>query len=166
MPITITGGATIFGGARYIPPPPPPPISSFEFIVVAGGGSGGGYGGGSGGGGAGGYRSSIAGESSGRGANAESVLTGISSNVTYTITVGAGGASVSGEEVSGFKGSNSSISGSGITTILSLGGGAGGPNSDGNIGRKYTSPDFIGNGGSGGGAAEPMGVQGLGTAGQ
>ena len=142
--------------------------SSLQFIVVAGGGSGGGYGG-SGGGGAGGYRSSITGESSGRGASAESAITGITSGVTYTITVGNGGASVSGEEVSGFKGGNSSISGSGITTITSLGGGAGGPNSDGNVGRKYIAPDFIGNGGSGGGAAQMMGnpvIFGAGTAGQ
>ena len=143
--------------------------SSLQFIVVAGGGSGGGYGGGSGGGGAGGYRSSITGESSGRGESAESALTGITSGVTYTITVGAGGASVVGEETSGFKGVNSSISGSGITTITSLGGGAGGPNSDGNVGRKYISPDFIGNGGSGGGAAQMMGnpvIFGAGTTGQ
>jgi fibronectin-binding autotransporter adhesin len=142
--------------------------SSLQYIVVAGGGSGGGYGGGSGGGGAGGYRSSITGESSGRGASAESAITGIASGVTYTITVGAGGASVSGEEVTGFKGGNSSISGSGITTITSLGGGAGGPNSSGYSPRNYAT-EGLGNGGSGGGAAQMMGsptVQGLGTAGQ
>lgn len=143
-------------------------INSVEYLVVAGGGSGGGYSVGSGGAGAGGYRSSIAGEYSGRGAAAESALTGITAGVTYTVTIGAGGASVQGEEVSGFKGANSSISGSGITTITSLGGGAGGPNSSGVSPRRYDT-EGIGNGGSGGGAAEPMGnpvVQGLGTAGQ
>jgi hypothetical protein len=141
--------------------------SSLQYIVVAGGGSGGGYAA-SGGAGAGGYRSSITGESSGRGASAESAITGITSGVTYTITVGDGGASVSGEEVTGYKGGNSSISGSGITTITSLGGGAGGPNSSGYSPRNYLT-EGLGNGGSGGGAAEMMGsptVQGLGTAGQ
>jgi len=140
--------------------------STLQFIVVGGGGSGGGYGAiGSGGGGAGGYRSSITGESSGRGASAESALTGITPGVTYTITVGAGGASVSGEEVTGFKGSNTSISGAGITTIMSLGGGGGGPNSSGASPRRYDT-EGAGNGGCGGGAAQIMGVQGLGTAGQ
>ena len=142
--------------------------SSLEFIVVAGGGSGGGYSAGSGGGGAGGYRSSITSESSGRGASAESAITSITSGVTYTVTVGAGGASVYGEEVTGYKGANSSISGSGITTITSLGGGAGGPNSSGYSPRNYYT-EGLGNGGSGGGAAEAMGnpvVFGAGTAGQ
>jgi hypothetical protein len=141
--------------------------STLQFIVVGGGGSGGGYSG-SGGGGAGGYRSSITGEASGRGTSAETAIANNASGSSYTITIGAGGAGVTGEEVTGFKGSNTSISGSGITTIMSLGGGAGGPNSSGVTPRRYDT-EGAGNGGCGGGAAQIMGspvVQGLGTAGQ
>jgi len=141
--------------------------STLQFIVVGGGGSGGGYAA-SGGGGAGGYRSSITGEASGRGTSAETAITNNNLGSSYTITIGAGGASVSGEEVTGFKGSNTSISGAGITTIMSLGGGAGGPNSSGASPRRYDT-EGAGNGGCGGGAAQIMGnpvVQGLGTAGQ
>jgi hypothetical protein len=141
--------------------------TALQFIVVGGGGSGGGYSPGSGGGGAGGYRSSITGEASGRGTSAESVISN-SFGSSYTITIGAGGASVSGEEVTGHKGSNTSISGAGMTTIMSLGGGGGGPNSSGASPRNYFT-EGAGNGGCGGGAAQIMGnpvVQGLGTAGQ
>ena len=140
--------------------------STLQFIVVGGGGSGGGYGAiGSGGGGAGGYRSSITGEASGRGTSAETAITDNNMGSSYTITIGAGGASVSGEEITGFKGSNTSIARSGMTTITSLGGGAGGPNSSGASPRRYDT-EGAGNGGCGGGAAQIMGVQGLGTAGQ
>ena len=80
-----------------------------EYLVIAGGGAGGsGYGAG---GGAGGYRCSVAGESSGGGASAESALSLVAG--TYTVTVGAGGSSANG--------SNSVFS-----TITSIGGGAGG----------------------------------------
>jgi hypothetical protein len=141
--------------------------STLQFIVVGGGGSGGGYSG-SGGGGAGGYRSSITGEASGRGTSAETAITNNALGSSYTITIGAGGAGVTGEEVTGYKGSNTSLSGAGITTVMSLGGGAGGPNSSGASPRRYDT-EGAGNGGCGGGAAQIMGnpvVQGLGTAGQ
>jgi hypothetical protein len=98
---------------------------SVDFLVIAGGGSGSAHGNG-GGGGAGGYRTST--QSVGQG-------------TTITVTVGDGASSVTGA-VQGNNGSDSSISGSGLTTITSTGGGGGGYNSL--TGR---------NGGSGGGGA-------------
>ena len=127
---------------------------SADFLVIAGGGAGG-YDQG-GGGGAGGYRSSNATYgSSGGGGSAESSLTfGI--GVVYTITVGAGGAGVtSGNSNAGV---DSSISGTGITTITSTGGGRGG---------LYNTPGNAGAGGSGGGGAGPTTITGgAGTANQ
>jgi hypothetical protein len=101
---------------------------SADILVVAGGGGGGGGNvAGGGGGGAGGYRTST------------QTLNG---GTVYTITVGDGGAGVGGGSYSTTRnpGSNSSISGSGLTTITSAGGGGG---SSGNIAGE--------NGGSGGG---------------
>jgi len=101
-----------------------------QFLVVGGGGGSSLYGGG---GGAGGF---LAGE-----------FTALS-NSTYTITVGQGGARGS---TSGSNGGNSSISGTGITTITSYGGGAGGVY----MGSGGTSNGS--GGGSGGGAADTTG---------
>ena len=102
-----------------------PPPYSVDFLIVAGGGGGGGntapnYA--SGGGGAGGYRTST-----------QNVATG----TVITVTVGDGGAIDT-------SGSNSSISGSGLTTITSAGGGDGGIGTSGGT-------SIGGNGGSGGG---------------
>ena len=95
---------------------------SIDFLVVAGGGSGGSEAGG--GGGAGGYRTST-----------QTVTAG----TAITVIVGDGGAG--GTAQTSVSGSDSSISGSGLTTITSAGGGGGG---------FYT---VVGkNGGSGGGA--------------
>ena len=96
---------------------------SADMLVIAGGGGGGANGGG---GGAGGYRTSTQ---------------DLSVGSTYTITVGDGGAKgQSAASNPGSVGSNSSISGTGLTTITSAGGGFGGGNDrDG------------GDGGSGGG---------------
>ena len=88
---------------------------SASYLVVAGGGGSGSNGGG---GGAGGYLSSTA------------ILSTLN---TYSITVGAGGTNV--------VGSNSVISGTGLTTITATGGGYGATDSQGTGG----------NGGSGGG---------------
>jgi hypothetical protein len=105
---------------------------SLDFLVVAGGGSGGA--GRGGGGGAGGYRTST-----------QNAIQG----TIITVTVGDGGALVSGGL--GNNGSNSSISGSGLTTITSAGGGGGG--ADG--------PERPGvNGGSGGGGVQNNGGSG------
>jgi len=113
-----------------------------QYLVVAGGGSGGA--GEGGGGGAGGF------------------LTGTSLKLTpgetYTVTVGAGGNGVPGApKTAGNTGSNSSLTGTGITTIESFGGGGGGAASTTN-GKS---------GGSGGGcSATPATSGGSGTLGQ
>jgi hypothetical protein len=107
-----------------------PPYSA-EYLVVAGGGSGG-YSLG-GGGGAGGYLTNYSG-------------TAISLTVgeVYTATVGAGGVAPTSDR-KGFDGSDSVLSGTGITTVTSFGGGGGGSSSP--------SADGDGeDGGSGGGA--------------
>ena len=121
--------------------------NQYEYLVVAGGGGGGkGEGNvgsdGGGGGGAGGYRNSTGSESSGADSSTEAKLT-LNSGTTYTITVGAGGAGATSNSSKGTNGSPSSIAGSDITDVISLGGGGGG--TDGvNDGA---------DGGSGGGAA-------------
>jgi len=92
-----------------------------DFLVIAGGGSGGRSRGG--GGGAGGYRNSYSTESSGGGGSSETSLD-LSAGNTYTITVGSGGAVFSSGNTTN-KGNDSSISGTGITTITSTGGGGG-----------------------------------------
>lgn len=135
-----------------IPSNPPPTI---DFLVIAGGGPGGpgSSGGGSGGGGgAGGYRTSVG--TSGGGAAAESPLS-VQGATVYTITVGAGG-TATGTPFVKSNGSDSSISGQGITTLTSLGGGFGGGSGAGGYG----------NGGSGGGGTYDPVTGGQGTAGQ
>ena len=81
-----------------------------NFLVVAGAG-----GNGQAAGGAGGYRSSHNSETSGGGCAAESALQ-LVPGTQYTVTIGAG-------STGGNVGGNSVVSGSGITTITSLGGG-------------------------------------------
>tara|TARA_A100001011_G_C14266785_1_gene825039 strand:+ start:52 stop:1443 length:1392 start_codon:yes stop_codon:yes gene_type:complete len=100
-----------------------------EYLIVAGGGAGG-AGHRSGGGGAGGYRNSYASETSGRNASTETPVT-FNVGTQYTITVGAGGTKYQGTDASsgaqgnGGRGNDSSISGTGLTTITSNGGGGG-----------------------------------------
>ena len=108
-------------------------LYTVSYLSVAGGGGGGFDQGG--GGGAGGLLTNSL------------TFTG---NQVYTVTVGAGGGVTA-------NGGNSSISGSGISTVLSYGGGAGQPYSAGN------------NGGSGGGGGIPGNVSqpgGSGVSGQ
>jgi len=108
-----------------------------DYLVVAAGGGGGRYGGG---GGAGGliYTTGV----------------GLSPSVTYTITIGAGG--TVGDNIAGTQGGNSSISGSGFSTVTSIGGG-GGSGGD-------ASGQVATNGGSGGGgASDGSGVGGKGV---
>tara|TARA_R100000458_G_C8269195_1_gene243992 strand:- start:1050 stop:2339 length:1290 start_codon:yes stop_codon:yes gene_type:complete len=107
---------------------------SADFLVIAGGG--GGDNDDAGGGGAGGYRTST-----------QDIVPG----VQYTVTVGDGGAASA-------NGSDSSISGSGLTTITSAGGGEGGtPGSagaDGGSGGGGGS-NSSGSGGAGGSGNTP-----------
>lgn len=106
--------------------------SNVEYLIIAGGGSGGGGVSdqvGSSGGGAGGYilgidsSGPLAGEQSGGPSTALSRIS-FSSSVTYSVTVGKGGIGPSGNIV-GVNGSNSVLSGSGLTTITAIGGGGG-----------------------------------------
>jgi len=109
---------------------------SISYLSAAGGagaGAGPGSGSFSGGGGAGGLLAST---------------TNLQQGVVYTITIGGGGALTT-------NGTNSSISGSFITTITSIGGGAGGV---------YAGAGQ--NGGSGGGSGYGSTTGGSGTAGQ
>lgn len=107
-----------------------PPSYTAEFLVVAGGGGAYAWAGG----GAGGLRTSY-GSTSGGGCSAESDIT-INPGTVYTATIGAGGAA------DGYVGADSSLAGSGLTTITSIGGGGGG---------HTTSGPRTPNGGSGGG---------------
>jgi hypothetical protein len=123
---------------------------SADFLCIAGAGGGGCRGGGSG---AGGYRNSFGSETSGGGGSSESSLT-FTAGVVYTITVGSGGAGSTNVSTRGTDGPNSSIAGSGITTITSTGGGGG-----------ASDAAAAGSGGSGGGGAN-TGTGASGTANQ
>ena len=112
-----------------------------EYLVLAGGGSGG-YGN-AGGGGAGGYLAATG-------------LSLIGGN-TYTPTVGGGGANITSGDTQGADGTDSTLAGTGITTLTAVGGGGGG---------STTGSDKHGRaGGSGGGANYNNGTAGAGTAG-
>jgi len=118
---------------------------SASYLVVAGGGSGGDA------------RDSGSGTSAGGGAGG--LLTGTTSlnpTLSYTVTVGAGGAAISGANARGNNGSDSTLN-----TITSTGGGGGGA--------ALVSPPNGKNGGSGGGGSEVSsggtGVSGQGFAG-
>ena len=107
---------------------------NLEYLVVAGGGGGGGYGGG---GGAGGYRTNYGG----------TAITFTPGN-TYTATVGGGGAGVTSDQTGrGTNGTDSSFSGTGITTITSAGGGGGGATIGSGV-----EPGLAGGSGGGGSA--------------
>lgn len=124
-------------------------LTNVDYLVIAGGGSGGGTIGYSGGGGAGGLRSTV--DATGGGGSLESKLS-LTSGTAYTITVGAGGSPGSG-------GGNSSIAGSGLTTITSVGGGCAGYYN----GSVYINPTSGGSGG--GGSASGSGSSTIGGAG-
>ena len=125
--------------------------NTLDYLIIAGGGSGGSSWGG--GGGAGGLRTTF-GTTSGGGASAEPTLT--LSAMTYTITVGTGGAKVLGNAfTSGNNGNASSLDATSGGLFQTVGGGAGGTyvnntnGTDGNAG---------GSGGGGGvlGQASPF----------
>ena len=120
-----------------------PQTTNTDFLVIAGGGGAGSDRGA--GAGAGGYRNSFNSETSGGGGSSETALQ-LTPGQTYTITVGGGGVgqSANPHSTSATQGISSSISGSGITTITSIGGGYGGQKSP-------AGPKEGGAGGSGGG---------------
>ncbi len=109
-----------------------PQTYTADFLVVAGGGAGG-SGAHGGAGGAGGFRT------------ASSIS--LTETNTYTVTVGGGGTGVVNQGGATQSGSNSSISGTGITTITSAGGGGG----------SYGHNTMAAAGGSGGGGAGTIG---------
>ena len=115
---------------------------SASYLVVAGGG-GGASDTAAGGGGAGGYQTST---------------TTLSTLNTYSITVGAGGnGGVGNTYTRGSSGSNSVLSGTGLTTVTSTGGGGGGV--EGNT-------SGLSGGSGGGNAYANTGTGGAGTSGQ
>lgn len=158
--ITATDGVNTSSRAFSVTVSYVPPYITADFILIAGGGGGGGEytsgNSGSAGGGAGGYRSSVTGELSGGGASPENKIN-FTPSVNYTVTVGAGGPGGANPSTNS-TGSNSSISGQDITTITSLGGGAGSY-------RWHVGSYNGGDGGSGGGGASE-GAGGAGTTGQ
>ena len=128
-----------------------------DFLVVAGGaGSGSNFAGGSG---AGGLRTSYGAETGGSVTPAETALS-LSTATAYTITIGVGGAGApNGTSQTGVNGGASSISGSDITDITTVGGGRGDFGGSSSTGGSA--------GGSGGGAAALTSKNGYaGTAGQ
>jgi hypothetical protein len=135
--IDVTQGWLAYSGINATTPTNTYPIS---YLSVAGGG-GGGY--------------STAGAGGGGG-----FLTGtatFTSGAVYTATVGAGGSGSAGAGNTNTAGVNSSLSGSGITTITSVGGGKG---ADGGV-------NNAGAGGSGGGGGGGVtGAGGTATSGQ
>ena len=123
------------------------PLISVDYLVVAGGGGGGGWGGG---GGAGGLITNYGGTS----------LT-LASATNYTVSIGDGGTAgyYTSSYFAGGNGSNSYISGTGLTTITTIGGGGGG---------KYLSPygtDGAAGGSGGGAGATSAGQPGSGSGG-
>jgi hypothetical protein len=120
---------------------------SCETLVIAGGGGSGAdaSGGAAGGGGAGGvvYTSSV----------------GVSVN-SYTVTVGAGGATASGSGLQGTSGVNSNITGGSLSLTAAVGGGGGG------AGATNMNGLAGGSGGGGGGRSGTGGTGGAATSGQ
>jgi hypothetical protein len=129
-----------------------PQTINVSYLVVAGGGSGGADSN-SGGGGAGGLRTSY-GNASGGGGSAESTLT-LNPGTSYTVTIGAGGASASPGVYPASLGNdgNNSV----FSTITSTGGGGG-------AGQNGTPSGKSGGSGGGGGYMNQSG--GSGTANQ
>jgi len=134
-----------------------------DFLVIAGGGGAGSDRGG--GAGAGGYRNSFNNETSGGGGSSETALS-LTPGTTYTITIGAGGVGQSGgpsHSTDAAQGNTSSITGSDITDITTVGGGYGGQKAPAGPGSKNG-----GSGGSGGGGHRDgsTGTGGAGTSNQ
>ena len=109
---------------------------SCDVLVVAGGGGSGRTGGG---GGAGGLRG-LTGQSFGSG-------------TAYTVTIGGGGAGATSDGTVATNGTNSSVSGTGLTTITASGGGGGGSYKNSGAGVTGASGGSGGGGGTSDGSA-------------
>jgi len=138
--LTTSGGNQIHTFTSSGTLSPLTPVTASYLVVAGGGGGNQGFGGGpGGGGGAGGLLTSS---------------TTLYSGATYVVTVGGGGAgSSAGSAAAATSGSNSVLSGTGITTVTSTGGGGAGTTTGQN-------------GGSGAGANSNGGTGGTGTSGQ
>ena len=145
------GNIELYNGIFWVEVSPNSFIFNIEYLVIAGGGSGGrsvtpqrGVGGG----GAGGYRTNYATETSGGGGSTEPTKS-ITAGVSYSVTIGVGGASKTTDGV-GNNGLDSVFD-----NITAVGGGGGGSNS------------AVNSGGSGGGGVKDGGaLGGAGTANQ
>jgi len=130
-----------------------------DYLIIGGGGGGGAHAGYDvnygGGGGAGGMRCTVT--ATGGGGSLESPVSLVSSTA-YTITVGAGGASITNTR-GGNSGNNSSIIGGAVSITAQRGGGGGSASGVSGEG------DSGGSGGGGGGGASPV-TCGAGTANQ
>jgi hypothetical protein len=128
--------SNVYGGN----PPFAQPYTA-SYLVVAGGGAGSG-----------------AGDDNAGGGGAGGLLTGtaaLTSGTTYTITVGAGGTCA--VNATGTNGSDSVLSGTGITTQTAIGGGRGG---------RYSTTGGAGGSGGGGSGYPTNSAGGAGTPGQ
>lgn len=121
----------------------PAAIVSIDYLVVAGGGGSTSFAGGGGGGGV------LAG------------TTNVTPSTSYTITVGAGASPRSGLSIIGFSGSNSTVSGTGVS-LTAIGGGGGASRIEA---PPYTSQNGASGGSGGGGSPSDSGPQGAGGAG-
>jgi hypothetical protein len=123
------------------------PTRNIEYLCVGGGGTG--AGGDGGGGGAGGFLTNVGG-----------TAIGLTPGAAYTVTVGGGGSGVPGNpKTQGNSGTNSVLSGTGISTVTSIGGGGAGSSLAG-------IRDGLAGGSGGGAGGHPSGVGGSGTVGQ
>ena len=141
-----------------------PQTVTVDFLNIGGGGGSAGtsnnFGGG---GGAGGYRNSYSSESSGGGGSSETSLT-FTKDASYTITVGAGGASATGaSDNATTQGTDSSIVGTGVSITSAGGGGSAISSSVGdqaNNGRDGGSGGGATGGGTGGSGTSNQGFAG------
>jgi hypothetical protein len=152
--VDATQGWVAATGVNETAPALQPLSYSTDFVVIAGGG--GASNDRAGGGGAGGYRASYNNEASGGGNTSETALTlSVGSGTVYTVTVGAGGAGNSSGSTPGGDGGASSITGSDITDITTVGGGGG---------ADRTTEDGSAGGSGGGASNDASATGGAGTA--
>ena len=134
---------------------------TLSYLVIGGGGGGGGQGGAGAGGG--GYRNSYAADTySGRNSSIETAPT-VATGIVLTIDIGAGGGI--NDPSNGSQGESTVITGTGFSTITSLGGGYGNHSGPGQSGGCGGGAGFLSTSGGAGTAAQGFdGGHGLGHA--